>query len=239
MRPDPRAHRRVRPLTAVTAGSQGWSAAAATTTFVIVRHGATDHSLDKRFSGGLTGGDPPLNETGTGQVEATAAWLLVAGYEADAIVASPVRRTRESAAILADRLAVDRAEDEPGLAEMDFGSWDGLTFAEIHAAHADDLAGWLADLSVPAGGGESFLQVQERVLAARDRLLEQYAGRTILLVSHVTPIKVLVADAVGAPLDALYRMELAPATVTVISYYADRGAVRANLRLFNGGPITE
>jgi broad specificity phosphatase PhoE len=224
----------------VSSGSseRGWGGAATATTFVIVRHGATDHSLDKRFSGGLTGADPALNETGIAQVEATAAWLAIAGVEADALVSSPVRRTRESAAILAERLGVARDDDEPGIAEMDFGTWDGSTFAQIQASTPDDLTAWLGDHSVPAGGGESMQQVQERVLAARDRLLEAYAGRTVVLVSHVTPIKVLVADAVGAPLDAIYRMELAPATVTTIAYYADRGAVRASLRLFNGGPLT-
>lgn len=218
--------------------SRGWEGASAATTLVIVRHGATDHSADKRFSGGLTGGNPPLNADGIAQVEATADWLAATMPDPDVLIASPVRRTRESAEILVDRLGVPRADDEPGFAEMDFGTWEGLTFAELHVRHPDDLAGWLGDLGRAAGGGESFLDVQWRVLEARDRVLAEYAGRTVIVVSHVTPIKVLVADALGAPLESLLRMELAPATVTTIAYHADRGAVRASLRLFNGGPAS-
>jgi len=74
------------------------------------------------------------------------------------------------------------------------------------------------------------------VLAARDDLLERYAGATVAVVSHVSPIKLLAADAVGADLDALYRMELTIASVTEIAYYADDTGVRPSLRTFNAGP---
>jgi probable phosphoglycerate mutase len=77
------------------------------------------------------------------------------------------------------------------------------------------------------------------VLAGRDRLLEEHDGRTVLVVSHVTPIKTLVADALGAPLESLYRMELSPASVTVVSYYPATPEGRpamASLRLFNARP---
>ncbi len=80
------------------------------------------------------------------------------------------------------------------------------------------------------------------MLAGRDRLLAAYAGQTVVAVSHVTPIKTLVADALGAPLDALYRMELSPASVTVISYYPESPTGRpapASLRLFNGRPTQQ
>jgi probable phosphoglycerate mutase len=75
--------------------------------------------------------------------------------------------------------------------------------------------------------------VEKRVLASLDRLLEEYAGRTVLVVSHVTPIKVLVAHALAAPLDSVYRMELAPASVTVLSFFDDG---RAAMRMFNARP---
>jgi probable phosphoglycerate mutase len=82
--------------------------------------------------------------------------------------------------------------------------------------------------------------VAERVLAGRDRIIESYAGKSVLVVSHVTPIKTLVADALGAPLEALFRMELSPASVTVISYFEghgpEEGSMHANLRLYNARP---
>jgi probable phosphoglycerate mutase len=217
--------------------SRGWSGAAEATTLVLLRHGATDHSIGKLFSGGLTGADPALNEAGIAQVRASAEWLATADLEPAGLISSPVRRTRETAAIVAERLGLTPDPDEPGFAEMDFGVWDGLTFAEIQQRHPEELAAWLGDFQRPAGGGESFAVVRERVLAARDRVLEAYAGRTVLVVSHVSPIKVLVADAVGAPLDALYRMELSLASVSTIAYYRDGDRWRPSLRHFNTGPV--
>jgi probable phosphoglycerate mutase len=199
---------------------------------VLVRHGVTAHTVDKRFSGGLAGTNPGLAEEGRAQVRATADWLSPLAEEIDLVISSPVRRTRESAEILAERLDKEvRLED--GLAEMEFGTWEGMTFAEIRERHPDELDAWLGSLDHPPGGGESFRTVEKRVLASRDRLLEAHAGRTVLAVSHVTPIKVLVAHALGAPLDAVYRMELAPASVTVLSYFADGNA---SMRLFNARP---
>ena len=122
---------------------------------------------------------------------------------------------------------------------MEFGSWDGMSFAEVHEQWPDDLADWLGDLETAPPGGESFRAVEERVLEGRDRLVAAYAGRTVVAVSHVTPIKTLVADALGAPLAAVHRMELAPASVTVISYFLggpDGDLPMASLRLYNGRP---
>ncbi len=203
-----------------------------TTTLVLVRHGVTDHTVDRRFSGGLGGTDPGLNDEGRAQVRATADWLAPLAERLDVVVSSPVRRTRESAQILGERL--DReVVVEPGLAEMEFGTWEGLTFAEVGATYPDELAAWLGSLDHAPGGGESFRGVQERVLASRDRLLGTHAGTTALVVSHVSPISVLVADALGAPLEAVHRMELAPASVTVLSYFEDG---RALLRMLNARP---
>jgi probable phosphoglycerate mutase len=150
----------------------------------------------------------------------------------DVVIASPVRRTHESAEILGARLGRPVLTEE-GLAEMEFGAWDGLTFAEIQDRYPDELDRWLGSLDEAPGGGESFRVLEKRVLASLERLLSEYAGRTVLAVSHVTPIKVLVAHALGAPLEAVYRMELAPASVTVLSFFADG---HASLRMFNARP---
>jgi probable phosphoglycerate mutase len=202
------------------------------TTLVLVRHGVTPHTVDKRFSGGLGGSDPGLAEEGRNQVRATADWLSPLAEEIDIVVSSPVRRTRESAEIVGARLGKEiRIED--GLAEMEFGSWDGLTFAELRERHPDELDAWLGSMDEPAGGGESFRVVERRVLASLDRLLEEYAGRTVLVVSHVTPIKVLVTRALGAPLESVHRMEMAPASVSVLSFFDDGNA---SMRMFNARP---
>jgi probable phosphoglycerate mutase len=213
--------------------ARGWSASTEPpTTLVLVRHGVTVHTKAKRFSGGLGGDDPALSEEGRAQVRASARWLEPLAGSVAAVVASPVRRTRESAEIVAETLGRPM-ETEPGFAEMEFGRWDGLTFAEVAERDQAGLDAWLGSTDVAPPGGESFATVQERVLAGLARVRTAYAGRTVVVVSHVTPIKTLVAQALDAPLTSVFRMELTPASVSVVSWYADD---RASLRLFNAKP---
>lgn len=120
---------------------------------------------------------------------------------------------------------------EDGLIETDFGAWEGLTFGEVRERHPDDLNAWLADPEAePTGGGESFAATATRIAATRDRLVAEYAGRTVLLVTHVTPIKTFVRLALGAPSESLFRMELSAASLSAVAYYADGNA---SVRLFN------
>jgi probable phosphoglycerate mutase len=218
---------------------RGWGPAqSAPTTLVLVRHGVTDATKGKLFSGGLASSNPPLNAEGREQARATGEWLAPLSGTFDALISSPVRRTRETAEILAEFFDLE-VEEEPGIAEMEFGTWDGMSFTEVHEKWPDELGAWLGDLESAPHGGESFRVVEKRVLEGRDRIVASYAGQTVVVVSHVTPIKTLVADALGAPLEAVYRMELAPAAVSVISYFKggpDSDVPMANLRLYNARP---
>lgn len=219
--------------------TRGWTAPTGEpTTVVLVRHGVTAHTVEKRFSGGLASANPPLSEEGRDQARAVGAWLAPLRGSVDAVVASPVRRTLETAEIVAEHLG-QPVEVEPGFAEMEFGAWDGMTFAEVAERHRDDLDAWLGSLDVAAGGGESFRVVEARVLEGLQRLLDQHGGKTVVVVSHVTPIKTLVAHAVDAPLSAVFNMELSPASVTVLSFFRggeDGSEQRASLRMFNALP---
>ncbi|MEU6157439.1 bifunctional RNase H/acid phosphatase [Streptomyces sp. NPDC047130] len=209
---------------------QGWSAPdlGAPATLVLLRHGETPLTPQKRFSGS-GGSDPSLSGIGREQARRAAA-LLAARGTVQAIVSSPLARTRETAAVVADRLGLPVAIDE-GLRETDFGAWEGLTFGEVMERHPDDLDAWLASPDArPTGGGESFQATAARVEEARDRLIAAYAGRTVLLVTHVTPIKTIVRLALGAPSEALFRMELSAASISAVAHYADGNA---SLRLFN------
>jgi ribonuclease H / adenosylcobalamin/alpha-ribazole phosphatase len=220
------------------AGPRGWGTPAGpVTTLVLVRHGETELTASKRFSGGLASSNPGLTDEGRAQVREVAEWLAPIGEAVDVVVTSPVRRTRESAEILAERFGVGLV-DEPGFAEMEFGTWDGLTFDEVREQRPDEIESWLSSLDVAAGGGESFREVEKRVLDGLSRVLETYAGRTVVVVSHVTPIKTLVGHAVDAPLTSLFRMELSTASVSVLSFFGDPDSdeVRASLRLYNAQP---
>ena len=209
------------------------------TTLVLVRHGVTAHTTEKRFSGGLASANPGLSDEGRAQIRSVASWLSPLAERVDAVISSPVRRTRESAEILAEALG-HPLEEEPGFAEMEFGTWDGLTFAEVAERHQADLDSWLGSLDVaPGRSGESFREVEKRVLAGLQRVLDAHAGRTVVVVSHVTPIKTLVAHAVDAPLTSVFRMELSPGSVTVLSFFTGGSAgdePRASLRMYNALP---
>ncbi|MFG2321612.1 bifunctional RNase H/acid phosphatase [Streptomyces sp. NPDC048568] len=215
---------------AKTVASPGWGPPdmGAPATFVLLRHGETPLTPQKRFSGS-GGSDPSLSSVGREQAERVAASLARRGT-VQAVVASPLARTRETAGIVAARLGLEVTIEE-GLRETDFGAWEGLTFGEVRERYPADLDAWLSSPDArPTGGGESFAATGERVAATRDRLVPAYAGRTVLLVSHVTPIKTFLRLALGAPPESLFRMELSAASLSAVAYYADGGA---SVRLFN------
>ncbi|MFF0742611.1 bifunctional RNase H/acid phosphatase [Streptomyces sp. NPDC004111] len=211
--------------------SVGWGVTAdlgEPATLVLLRHGETPLTPEKRFSGS-GGSDPMLSAVGRKQAEAVADALAARGT-VQAIVSSPLLRCRETADAVARRLGLP-VQVEEDLRETDFGAWEGLTFAEVKQRHPEDLDDWLdSPDAAPTGGGESFAEVAVRVAAARDRLTEKYAGRTVLVVTHVTPVKTLVRLALGAPPQALFRMELSAASLSAVAYYADGNA---SVRLLN------
>ncbi|MFC8373130.1 bifunctional RNase H/acid phosphatase [Streptomyces sp. NPDC057239] len=220
----------LRAARAVATPSAGWAPAdlGPPATFVLLRHGETPLTPQKRFSGS-GGSDPSLSGVGREQAEKVAEFLARRGT-VQAVVASPLARTRETAGIVAARLGLDVAVED-GLRETDFGAWEGLTFGEVRERHPDDLNAWLSSPDAePTGGGESFAATAARVAATRDRLTAEYRGRTVLLVTHVTPIKTFVRLALGAPPESLFRMELSAASLSAVAYYADGNA---SVRLFN------
>ena len=202
----------------------GWSAPSTTpTTTLLLRHGQTVLSVQKRFSGT---GDQELTEVGRAQAAAAAARLATSS--ATVVVASPVRRARQTAELVAAALGVEPVF-EPGLRETDFGAWEGHTFGEVGKGWPDEMAAWLADPDVPPPGGESFTATAARVREARDRVLASYAGQTVVLVSHVTPIKTLLRFALDAPPSALYRMHLDLACLSEVQWFSDGPAVVRSL----------
>ncbi|OAH12917.1 bifunctional RNase H/acid phosphatase [Streptomyces jeddahensis] len=196
-------------------------------TLVLLRHGETPLTREKRFSGS-GGSDPALSDAGRAQADRVAAALAARGT-IQAVVSSPLRRCRETADIVATRLGLE-VSIEDGLRETDFGAWEGMTFAEVRDRYPDDLNAWLASAKAAPTGGESFAAVTRRVAATRDKLITAYRGRTVLLVTHVTPVKTLVRLALGAPPESLFRMELSAASLSAIAYYADGNA---SVRLLN------
>jgi len=194
------------------------------TATLLLRHGQTPMSVQKRYAGRS---DIPLTDVGLQQAAAAAKRLASAGI--DVIVASPLLRARQTAGEVAATTGAPVVTDD-GFRETDFGAWEGLTFAEVRERWPAEVSAWLADPAVPPPDGESFAEVSERVAGALQRVLADRAGQTVLIVSHVTPIKTLVTTALLAPPAALYRMHLDVAALCEIDWYADGPAV---LRSFN------
>ncbi|MDX6294827.1 MAG: ribonuclease / adenosylcobalamin/alpha-ribazole phosphatase [Kribbellaceae bacterium] len=210
---------------------RGWGARAEPATqFIFLRHGETPHTADKRFSG--SGGDNPgLNETGEAQARAAASYLSTIGG-VDVVVSSPMRRTQQTAGIVAESLGLDVAVAD-AWQECSFGDWDGYTFAEVQHKWPEALNAWMESTAVAPPGGESFDMCARRVRSARDSVLSSYPGKTVVVVSHVTPIKLMIRSALQAPMTSLFRMELKPASITEIHWYADG---LASLKSFNLQP---
>jgi probable phosphoglycerate mutase len=188
-----------------------------TTTLRLLRHGQTQHTLQRRFSGGAT--DPGLTEIGHQQAEVTARHLSTAG-RLDLIVSSPLRRARQTAEASARALAVDLEIDDD-LRECHFGEWDGLTFEEVREGWPRELTAWLADPALAPPGGESLRAVAARVAAVQERLLDRHAGQNVLVVAHVTPIKQMIRFALGGSEHVVHRLQLAPSSLSTVAWYGD------------------
>jgi probable phosphoglycerate mutase len=202
----------------------GWQdPPAAPTTTLLLRHGQTVLSIEKRFSGG---GDQPL--TDVGRTQAAAAAVRLASSGAVAVVSSPLRRARETALLVAEALGLEVAFDDD-FRETDFGDWEGHTFREVREKWPREMDEWLGSTAVAPPFGESFDATATRVRAARDRVLASYGGQTVVVVSHVTPIKTLLRFALDAPASVLYRMHLDLACLNEVQWHADGAAVVRSL----------
>ena len=195
------------------------------TRMLLVRHGRTAHTTAKLFSGR---NEEPLSDDGEHEAAALAHRLARMGDIA-AVLSSPLTRTAQTAARIATALTLPvTTMDE--LIETDFGVWEGRTGTEIQASWPTEFRAWITTENAAPPGGESFEQVARRVRRARDEIIGSYAGQTVVVVSHVTPIKTLLRLALDAPQSAMVRLHLDPASMSEVSYFADG---TASVRLFN------
>ena len=209
-----------------SASPAGWTGAqGAPTRLLLLRHGQTELSAQRRYSGR---GDPALTDFGRRQADAAAEYLARRGGIA-AVVTSPLQRAYDTAATAAKALGTDVVVDDD-LIETDFGAWEGLTFDEAAGRDPELHRNWLGDTGIEPPGGESFASVQHRVRRARDRVIAGYGGANVLVVSHVTPIKTMLQLALDAGPSILYRLHLDLASLSIAEFYPDG---KASVRLVN------
>ncbi|MDQ4009500.1 MAG: bifunctional RNase H/acid phosphatase [Actinomycetota bacterium] len=211
---------------APTAAPSHWTGATGSPTrLLMLRHGQTEYSAQRRYSGR---GDLQLTELGERQAAAAAARLSRMD-DVVAVVSSPLLRARQTAQPVADALGVPLSVHD-GLIETDFGAWEGLTFAEARQRDPDLHARWITDTSVAPPNGESMDGVHRRVRRVRDQLIVEYADATLVVVTHVTPVKALLRMALDAGPALLHRLHLDLAALSIAEFYPD-GA--ASVRLVN------
>ncbi len=185
------------------------------TIVLLVRHGTTPTTGVK-----LPGRAPGLHLSDEGRRQADAAAQRIAALRrVSAVYASPVDRARETATPIARARSLP-LRIERDVAEIDVGEWTGASLARLRRRPE-----WEIVQRHPSGfrfpGGESFMEVQARMLEAITRLVERHRGGTIVVVSHADPIKTLLAHALGVPLDLFQRLVVAPASITVMVWRRD------------------
>ncbi len=188
------------------------------TRVLFVRHGRTPTTGTV-----LPGRAPGLHLADEGQAQAEAAAARLAGLKrVDAVYASPLERTRETASPIARALGL-RVKVDKGLLEADFGEWTGAELSKLRKRRE-----WKAVQGHPSGfrfpGGESFSEMQARIVGATRRLCAVHAGGTIVLVSHADPIKAALNDALGSHLDAFQRIVVSPCSISAVAY-GDTGTI--------------
>jgi probable phosphomutase (TIGR03848 family) len=188
------------------------------TRVLFVRHGKTPTT-----GAVLPGRAPGLHLADEGVRQAEAAAERLAGLKkVDAVYASPLERTRETAAPIGKALGL-RVKVDKGLLEADFGEWTGAELAALRK-----LREWKAVQGHPSGfrfpGGESFAEMQARIVGATRRLVTAHQGGTIVLVSHADPIKAVLNEALGAHLDQFQRIVVSPCSISAVAY-GDLGTV--------------
>lgn len=195
--------------------------APAPTLVLLVRHGQTP-TTGSTLPGRARG--LHLAETGHAQAEAAAARIAQFG-EIAAIYASPLERTRETARPIARERGL-KVQIDRGLLECDFGDWTGKKLDALRK-----LPEWATVQRYPSGfrfpNGESFAEMQTRMVGAIDDIVARHPGRTVVAVSHADPIKAAVAQALGTHLDLFQRIVISPCSITAILYSPTGPAVLA------------
>ena len=179
---------------------------------LLVRHGQTPTTGST-----LPGRAPGLHLADAGRAQAEAvAERLAEVKKISAVYASPLERTKETAAPIA-KVAKQRVRAERGLLECDFGSWTGKKLKDLMKKPE-----WRTVQRYPSGfrfpDGESFAEMQNRITSTLHRLADAHRGGVVVAVSHADPIKAAVAHALGTHLDLFQRIVISPCSVTAILY---------------------
>ncbi len=190
------------------------------TTLIFIRHGSTDFPEDRIYIGD---NGPNLNKEGRLQASRLGEWLT--GEDIAAVLVSPCARTIETATPVVKKLELEyKVMNE--LKERGFGIWEGLTFKEIEDRYPDGLSRWKSDpIHYTPEDGESIVDLQKRISSIVPYAIQEYKGKRIVIVTHMGPVRVAVAQALQIPLMNYRYLQIPPGSATRIDY----GVTAANL----------
>lgn len=204
------------------------------TTLFLIRHGQTAGNGPKRYKGWL---DVPLSSIGARQMRKTADLLKVmlretGGNSLKAVYASDLSRAVKSASIISRPHGL-KPVIVPELRERNFGKWENMTFDEIKQKYPDAFDRWAKDpLRFSPIGGETTVQVRDRVVKAVRTILRRHKGEAIAIVAHGGVNRVLLCSFLGISLRNIFRLEQDFAALNLIEFW-DRTPI---VKLINGRP---
>jgi alpha-ribazole phosphatase len=196
------------------------------TRLYLLRHGEVENAGVPRYNGHA---DVGLTERGVAQYHAMKERF--SGATIAACYSSDLKRCVIGAAILGEHLGVEPKHD-PNLRELNIGLWEGKTWAELQTLYPEQWQARLSDLvNYRVPGGENLLDLQARVMPAVNSIVERHRGEEVLLLAHGGANRVILLNAIGAPLSALFSIEQSYCCMNIIDYYEDGRAV---VKLLNG-----
>ena len=206
------------------------SSVAEATTLIMVRHGRTALTEGRKISGG-DGENPDLSALGNKDADEVAAELARFGNDGpfgfltkpSVVLHSPIKRAAQTASKIAKRLGAEQVELSD-LTEIGFGDWDGLTNEELFAGHEEHYQKWRGSYEVAPPNGESLQEFDLRVNRTADFILERFAGKTVVVVAHVMPIRGLLRIANDASVAGFWRVNLGPASISIVRFWGREAA---------------
>lgn len=204
--------------------------ATAVTTLIMVRHGRTALTESRKISGG-DGENPDLSELGQKDASEAAVELSRLGTSGAfsflskpvAVVHSPIKRAAQTATTIANRLDIEQIELGE-LREIGFGDWDGLTNEELVVAYEKQYQSWRGSFEISPPNGESLKDFDIRVQRSLDYLLDKFAGKTVVVVAHVMPIRGLLRIANDASIAGFWRVDLGPGSISIARFWGREAA---------------
>lgn len=188
-----------------------------TSKLIILRHGMTYWNNESRYQGHT---DIELNPQGIAQAHAVRERL--AGTKLEAIYSSDLSRAFKTAEIIAQPHGL-KVSVAPGLKEINFGVWEGLTYTDLLRDYPEQLQVWLErphDLNVPQG--ETFLQVRDRAVAEVQRIIHEHPTGTVVIVTHGGTIAALICGLLGQPLSCMWQYKQKNTALNILSKQGDR-----------------